>query len=438
MNAFTNIVLCLLSLFATGSTLQAQSAITSPITIPLYHPTTGDSTSITKWGIYLSIGGGTTPALFEVDTGGTGFYAAYATNSASPWWGTDVVTNNPVNGTNAYESGLTYSGASVFSSVTFWSNPSNSSFSSSGNLLVGQSTSIVEISTNATSGLVTTTPLWTNTGEVIPDTPPIQQAFFGDFGLSLQSSSNALVNLIAQMQFTNGVIPGFVVHAPLNGTNGYLQIGLNASQTNTPGYNYLAMNLDANGGTFTNTQISYKAEALISSTLTIQDHGTSIYTNSIDLIADTGAHPNLHYSSSNPPATLTDKISDGILTNDLSVTFTATDTSGSNITLQSFTTSTNGSTSEYDRNRAEVMAAPKSDGSSYNTGLFFFNQHDDVIYDLQNGTVGLSPLAVPEPSASLLFLAGLGALLLWKITAKSPHVTKLGNPPASIHRRINT
>jgi hypothetical protein len=407
--------LVLFTLLLPSGILRAQSEINAPLQIPLYHPTNEGASDATKWGIYLSIGGGAAPALFELDTGGTGFYAAYATNSASPWWGTDVVTNNPVNGTNAYESGLTYYGASVFSSVTFWGNQTTSIFSSSNNLLVGQSTSIVEIKTNSLDGNITTNALWTNTGEVTHGTPPIQGAFYGDFGLALQSSSNALVNLIAQMQFTNGVVPGFVVHAPLNGTNGYLQIGLHASQTNTPGYNYFTMNPDTSGGTFSNTQISYKAEALISSTLNIQDHGTSIYATNIDLIADTGAHPNLHYSSSNPPATLTDKISDGILTNDLSVTFTATDTSGSNITLQNFTTSTNGGNSEYDRNRAEVMSAPKSDGSSYNTGLFFFNQHDDVIYDLQNGTVGLSPFSVPEPSEAWLLLTGLGLFLLWKI-----------------------
>lgn len=405
----------LLSFIAT-TLLRAQSPIDTPIQIPLYHPETGDATSITKWGIYLSIGGGSAPALFELDTGGTGFYAAYATNSASPWWGTDVVTNDPVNGTNAYESGLTYYGASIFSSVTFWSNQTTSLFSSSNNLLVGQSTSIVEISTNSTNGNVTTNALWTNTGEVVPHSPPIQNAFYGDFGLALKSSSNSLVNLIAQMQFTNGVVPGFVIHAPLNGTTGYLQIGLNAGQTNMPGYNYFTMNPDTNTGTFSNTLIPYKSEALISTTLDIKDHGSSIYTTNIDLIADTGAHPNLHYSSSNPPASLTDRISGGILTNDLSVTFTATDTNGSNVTLQNFTssTNTNSSNGEYDRNRAEVMAAPKSDGSSYNAGLYFFNQHDEVIYDLQNGNVGLSPLAVPEPSAAWLLLIGLAGYLVWK------------------------
>ena len=65
--------------------LRAQSVISNTILVPLYYLTIPSGES--KLGIYASLGGGT-PKIFEFDTGGWGFYAAYATNNNSPWWGT--------------------------------------------------------------------------------------------------------------------------------------------------------------------------------------------------------------------------------------------------------------------------------------------------------------------------------------------------------------
>lgn len=415
MNAYTNIVLCLLFLFTASSTLQAQSEITNPIVIPLYHPTNGGASDASKWGIYLSIGGGSTPALFELDTGGTGFYSAYATNSASPWWGNDFLMNNATNGTNLYESGLSYSGATVFSSVSFWTNTtaSGSTISSPTNVLVGQSSTIGD-----TNGHV----FWDTSGSTSSN-PPIQNGFYGDFGLSLQSASNALVNIIAQMKFGGGTLPGFLINAPLNGDGGYLQIGLSSTQTNAPGFTYFAMSAPSNSASFNNNPtITYKNGALVNATITLSSNSTPLYSADYGVIADTGAHPNLHYTNATPALeALIDTNAPSIageyyLTNGLGFTITATNIDGSVSTLQSFTTTT-AAGENYASNEAAVMAGLKAtnasnDSATYNSGLFLFNQNQ-VIYDLQDGTIGFGLASVPEPSPAWLLLTGLGILRLF-------------------------
>ena len=72
-----------------------------------------------KLGIYLGIGTGAAPALFELDTGATGFYATYSPNQGvSPWWGSNVTSlNTPVD--TSYASGLHYTGALVEAPITF-------------------------------------------------------------------------------------------------------------------------------------------------------------------------------------------------------------------------------------------------------------------------------------------------------------------------------
>ena len=403
MHPITRIVLSLMFLSIAG--LRAQSEITSVVQIPLYHPADG---ATNKWGIYLSIWGGTAPGLFELDTGGTGFYAAYATNGASPWWGTNYsVINN--NATNLYDSGLYYTGNVVSSAVSFWanSNAASATISSPTNVLVGQSTTIS--SNNIT--------LWTES-QASNAPPPINNgAFYGDFGLSLNSASNALVNIIAQMTFTNGILPGFLINAPLSGTNGYLQIGLLPSQTNAAGFNYFAMNTQtttngASVGSFNNnTNITYKSEQLFNATMTLSN-GSTAYATNIGITPDTGATPKLHNTTNDPnfPTALTNAngLADGI-----SFTLSATNNAGILTNITSFTTT---NSSDYASNLASVdvqNAGSLYTNYYYNSGLYLFNQHQ-VIYDLQNSSIGLGPTpnAVPEPSEVWLLVSAAGVFLL--------------------------
>jgi hypothetical protein len=402
------ILLLTLALFA-STALRAQEEVTNVVTIPLYHPAEGQTT---KWGIYLTIGNGTTPGLFEFDTGGTGFYAAYATNSASPWWGSDYTLINSNNGTNAYDSGLTYRGNVVQASVTFWNGAAgNPVMTSPSNVLIGQST-------NITQGTDT---LWTEAGA---SKPPINNgAFYGDFGLALNSASNALVNIIAQLKFGNGVTPGFLINTPLEGTSGFLQIGLTSSQTNAADFSYFAMNPDPNsGGSFNNnTNISYKSEQLFNATMTLWS-GPQPYVTNIGITPDTGATPALHNTTNDPsfPQELTNA---GGLVPGLTFTLSATNSDGIPTTITSFIT-TNTGAENYASNFASVSVQNKGTNSTYtnyyyNGGLFLFNEHQ-VIYDLQNGTIGFGPApAVPEPSVPWLLLSTLGVIAIRAVCVRS-------------------
>jgi hypothetical protein len=426
--------LCLLSL---PVALKAQNDITTPIQIPLFY-TPIDSSGDYKWGIELSIGGSTTPQLFEVDTGGTGFYAAYATNSSSPWWG-NAVTQLGTPASNQYDSGLTYAGSTVQSAVTFWSNSTPVYFSPT-NVDIGQMTNIYNTnspgqalwsasgSTNPPLGL----PVATNyTGFSAPTNsvnPPIDNAFYGDFGLALAYNPNGIVNILSQMKFGAGITPGFIVNTPLNGGYGYLQIGLTAAQTNTVGATFVAMNQDTNavvgGVTNTynnNTNLNYESEQLFNATMRLSN-GATTYTNTLGITPDTGATPALH-NTTNDPTFPSNQLSAQVgtnkfvLTNGTSFLLSVSTTNGTT-NLLDFSTVETTTENNYAASNVQVTIQNKGADSTYtnyyfNAGLYLFNQHQ-VTYDLQNQQIGFGTLAVPEPSAAWLLLAGLAALLLWK------------------------
>ena len=420
--------------------LRAQS-ITTPIEIPLFY-TPIDTNGDYKWGIELSIGGSTTQQLFEVDTGGTGFYAAYATNSASPWWGTNV-TPLGTPAYNQYDSGLTYAGSTVQSAVTFWSNSTPVLFSPT-NVDIGQITNIYNTNSPGQS-------LWSATGSTSPPlglpvatnytgfsaptngvNPPIDNAFYGDFGLALAYNSNGIVNILSQMKFGAGITPGFIINTPLNGGYGYLQIGLTAAQTNAAGVTFVAMNQDTNavvGGvtnTFNNnTNLNYESEQLFNATMTLSN-GATTYTNTLGITPDTGATPALH-NTTNDPSFPSNQLSAQVgtnkfvLTNGTSFQLSVSTTNGTT-NLLDFTTVETVPENNYAASNVQVTIQNKGADSTYtnyyfNAGLYLFNQHQ-VIYDLQNQQIGFSTLAVPEPSATWLLLVGLAAGLLWRFSSK--------------------
>ena len=212
--------LLLLALPALPLSAVVASIITETVHVPLHYRTIGSGGQ--KLGIYLSIGGGSKPQIFEFDTGGAGLYAAYATNTNSPWWGTSFgTTTNFV--TNTYDSGIQYQGPIVTAAVSLFADHHSTTplVTTPGDLLVGQMTNIA----NTNTGDV----LWTPEGEGPSGQPPVDNVFYGDFGMSLNYASKGIVNLIAQLSFSNGIIPGFRVRA--HGDSPFLQIGLTAADT---------------------------------------------------------------------------------------------------------------------------------------------------------------------------------------------------------------
>ena len=264
----------------------AQPVISNPVIVPLHYRQI-DSGGY-KLGIYASLGGGT-PKIFEFDTGGAGFYAAYASadTSKSAWWGTNFASTGQ-SVTNTYDSGIRYEGEIVTAAVALYSNDQSSTplVTTAGNLRVGQITSI----TNTNSG----TALWTPDGEATPGTPPIEGAFYGDFGMSLAYAKSGIVNLVAQLSFTNGTTPGFLVRA--YGNSPYLQIGLTGADTNNAAALYFGMNTNASapsGATFTNSGSLFYSEQVFNANMTISNTATN-FTANVGITTDTGASTTIH------------------------------------------------------------------------------------------------------------------------------------------------
>jgi hypothetical protein len=240
-------VLAVLGTLLFAANTKAQT-INFPIVVPLHFTqiTGGDY----KLGIYLSIGTGAAPALFELDTGATGFFATYSPNAGvSPWWGSDVTSlNTPVDA--SYASGLHYTGTLVEAAVTLFasSNPSSARLTTPV-LKVGQMDSIVDEKTNNTV-------IWSTNGSPSGD-PPVNGAFYGDLGMGLTYNSSGIINLLAQLNYRRGVAPGFRIHANPR-TQTFLQIGLTRRDIADHSAIYLPMNPDtAAGNNTTSTGLKY-------------------------------------------------------------------------------------------------------------------------------------------------------------------------------------
>lgn len=268
----------------------AHAVITSPVTVPLQWAASPDNPSIRKLGLLASLNGGQ-PQLFEFDTGGSGFYATYG--AGSTWWGSPPSCSPSPCQTfsTTYDSGLTYSGTIVTSSVTlFGGSPALPLLNASG-LVVGQTTAITcnpagtcasKIGQSGDSG-------WTaNTGQL---RPPVQGNFYGDFGLSLKPASGSGVNsLITQdafwAPFAASIQRGYRVHAAT--ANPWVQFGLSAADL-VP--RPLRFALNASGGTSVGTLlVSDGFSTFAGETLTtlIFDTGatTTIHTGSVTIDGD--------------------------------------------------------------------------------------------------------------------------------------------------------
>jgi len=157
---------------------QGFTTITSPLRVPLHWRSVDDDpTKSRKLGLYATIGGGTTPQLFEFDTGGDGLYARYATGAA----GSPLLTAADV--VVGLTSGMTQPG-----SGTLWPLPSGTS------------------------------------------PPPTNGAFFGDFGMAPKQGQSGIDSLVAQLAYGAGMAAGFRVHAASE--NPWVQFGLAAGDLN--------------------------------------------------------------------------------------------------------------------------------------------------------------------------------------------------------------
>jgi hypothetical protein len=371
----------LLALF-TISAGHSQTTISAPIIIPLEIVTMEtDGLPYYKYGIWASLGDSETPRLFEFDTGGDGFYAAWGEEN-SPWWGGPAPRGDAF--LQKYGSGNTYTGYAATTTVSLFASGAahGTALLTSGEVAVGQSSKIVNGSDT----------LWDSHSS--PDVPPVQGHFYGDFGLSLKASTNSISNIFTQLNYdTNSVVAGFIVKAaPYGTTNGAtVQVGIRPEQTNDFAFKFKMEGATDNGGTYSN----YSAE-LIKVALALSSSNSIYSTNKMGINLDTGNPTPGFHTDDIPP----DLLSGGGI--DPGVLLQLMQSEGESPFFQLLAGTNYG---------IDYMYVESKNHPYLNIGAPFFQQYE-VMFDFQNGWVGINPLVVPEArQAALMGVAVIGFIL---------------------------
>lgn len=364
--------------------------ITSPIQVPLHwRHIDGSASEPRKLGIYATLGGASTPQLFEFDTGGAGFFAAYDTGSASPWWGSGWTATS---GTfsQSYDSGITYTGTAVTTTVQLFADSTASApLLSASDVIVGQTNGIDR------AGYPT---LWPLPSAGSP--PPVEQAFYGDFGMAPKQGQAGIDSLAGQFLYGPGITAGFRVHA--SDENPWVQFGLaDADLTILP--TTFAMNVAT--GT-SPAGVAYYQNLLVSGSLSVVKDNAP-FDQATGFIFDTGAFTTIHNSAPNDPFP-------AHLTKDHAGTEVVHGAQfvARGISLQHgesaepFLDFTTGGVKDVDKVDVQYKA---NDPIYYlNTGILPFTQND-VVYNLSEAQLTMIP--VPEPSTGVLGVVGAG--LVW-------------------------
>ena len=355
---------------------QGFSTVTTPIQVPLHwRYVNGDVTGQRKLGIYVTLGGGTTPQLFEFDTGGNGFYATYSTGSASPWWGPAWTTTG---GTfsQSFDSGLAYTGTAATTTVQlFGSVTASTPLLTAANAVVGQ--------------------LWPLPSGTI--SPPIEQAFYGDFGMAPKRGQAGIDQLAAQLLYGPAVTAGFRVHA--SDENPWVQFGLSASDTALATTSFA---LNVGSGT-SPAGVKYYDNLVVTGSLSVTD-GVREFKQPTGFIFDTGASTTIHSGTNVQfPDDLTKdgagkRVKDGALVV----------VSGSSLLDGDWTAFMTITASSSDKVGVQNDDSSTKHGPYYlNTGIAPFLEND-IIYNLEGETLTLVPAFAPVPEIDP---AGIGSVL---------------------------
>ncbi|MFM7593653.1 MAG: hypothetical protein ACKO85_17850, partial [Isosphaeraceae bacterium] len=204
-----------------------------------------------KLGIYVGLGGGP-PKLYEFDTGGKGFWAAYSTKNPNSGWGGDFTTVETKTLTNTYSSGNSYIADLVSTSVKLYGAGENGAAPTPVDLPALQNVNVAQISKFTNTTKPATQVAWNKALKA--GTPPLFGKFYGDFGAALapvtSSGGTNIFSVLPQIQIP-GLDVGYTVHV---GTfpgdhQPYLLIGVDGSAPS--GTTELAMNLNTQPDTGT-------------------------------------------------------------------------------------------------------------------------------------------------------------------------------------------
>lgn len=243
-------------------------ASVTPIDIPIYAlPFNGSY----KLGIEVSLDGGQTYKMVELDTGASGFFAAYTPD----WWsGYTPVGQAP--DVMTYVSGNDYAAQAVNTSVTLKT--------ASGTGLTVDNVNVGLITT-ASNGSNFTTEDW-NTGLTSdPTSAPLEDYFYGDFGLGL-NDNNGIEAVLGQL--TGGLSDGFIINIGTypdgaGGQIGTLQVGLTDADIASY-HTIIALDGQSTTNTFANSGLPTYAKAQADGAISIDGTITDTH-----FIFDTGA-----------------------------------------------------------------------------------------------------------------------------------------------------
>lgn len=350
-----------------------------------------------KLGIYVGLGGGA-PKLYEFDTGGKGFWAAYSPKvGANQWWGKATVEET---GTlsNSYASGNNYQANLVSTTVELYGadghGPASSPVVQTGQVELAQIQKFYN-SKNANAAKS-----WTSA--LKHDRAPLFGHFYGDFGASLapvaSSQGTSIFSILPQIPMPAGLDVGFIVHVgSLDGsTKPWLQVGIDP--TDTASYTQVPMNPYASATAFPVTGVPAYSEHVATATFELHDKKTGLKQtfSQIGWTIDTGAPTATIWqapSKNDPNAVIVKK---GFLKKEhpkqirdhVELHITANNAIAGQPNLA--TGFEVGKTPPKSKLGAGRHSTAGATGWNYvNTGLWTFTQFD-VAFDLSRGTVGFS------------------------------------------------
>lgn len=396
-----------LFLFLTLAELSlAQSEITSPVEIKLERVQL--SGGVYKYGIYAALGGSTTPQLYELDTGGTGFYPVFGPSApyTTPAWGTNYTLVQP-GISMAYASDNVYYGNAVATTVALYSadgsggHEGSAAVISGPGIVVGQTTTITNTGGKASSGN------WPS------ETPPVDQHFYGDFGLSLQYATNGIMNVLSQLNYGTNAIPGFVIKlGNQDSDDAKISVGVETDfatrypiQINIRGQDTNNLFPVASGGT--NALPTYSG-AVLSAIMTLSNATYGSYTNvDMPIVLDTGASGTL-YVTNGISGGITNFFGPNSLDDGVDFDLVAEMTDGTNINL--FSKMTGSGEGDF------MLSVTYRSNFTLNIGQYIFHEYE-VAYNMQDGILGLR--AIPEAHQVGLMAVGcigLIALAIFRTT----------------------
>ena len=401
----------LLALFGLPSTETLATSSTS-CTVPLVLKDIGKDPSNPEYklGIYVGLGGGT-PMLYEFDTGGKGFWAAYTRNppaSQTQWWGNYFITQG-VSLITQYTSGNQYTAKLANTTVGLYSsNGQTFTQECASSLPIG----VAQITKFIKKGDSAATQAWKTA--LAQGQPPLDQYFYGDFGAGLSpvfstTQNAAIFSALPQLQASTS--NGFIVHVgALSSADPSLKIGINDEDRKYFSI-VLPMNPYCNASSpspCTSCQVyfpitgvcAYNEQIVNADIQWVLGNNIQQSFNNIGLTLDTGAPSATIWQNSQlfvKKRFLVDTYSQSGYWNGnfapgtwVMMNASPPDSKNLNYMVVAGDTKSVNKVAASSRSASNGPLAPKNSGY-VNTGLMFFASYD-VMFDLEYGVVRLKPL----------------------------------------------